>query len=76
MSTVLRVVPLVLKQIRRSPIRSILTISGIAIAMFLFCVVEAMREGVTDATVATAEDATAFREQVLPTVLEGSMSDG
>ncbi|MDG2031225.1 MAG: ABC transporter permease [Phycisphaerales bacterium] len=58
MSTPLRVTPVVLKQIRRSRIRSLLTISGIAVAMFLFCVVESMREGVQAATVATAEDTT------------------
>lgn len=58
MTSLLRVVPVVYKQIRRSPIRSLLTISGIAVAMFLFCVVEAMRDGVTAATVATAEDTT------------------
>ena len=53
-----RVIPLVLKQLLRSPARSLLTISGIAVAMFLFGVVESMREGVRAATVATAEDTT------------------
>ena len=38
--------------------RSGLTIVGIAVAMFLFTSVEAMREGVHAATVANAEDAT------------------
>lgn len=58
MSSVVRVVPLVLKQLLRSPARSLLTISGIAVAMFLFGVVESMRDGVKAATVATAEDTT------------------
>ncbi|MED5507478.1 MAG: FtsX-like permease family protein [Planctomycetota bacterium] len=58
MNTMLRTVPVVLKQIRRSPVRSGLTVGGIAIAMFLFCFVEAMRDGVGEATNASAEDAT------------------
>ena len=58
MKTMLRTIPIVLKQIRRSPIRSGLTVGGIAIAMFLFCFVEAMRDGVSNATTASAEDAT------------------
>ncbi len=52
------VIPTVLRQIRRAPIRSGLTIIGIAVAMFLFTSVEAMRVGVEDATTASAEDAT------------------
>ena len=55
MKMMLRTIPLVLKQITRSPIRSGLTVGGIAIAMFLFCFVEAMRDGVGEAT--SAEDA-------------------
>lgn len=58
MKMLLRTIPVVLKQIRRSPIRSGLTIGGIAIAMFLFCFIEAMRDGVSNATTAKAEDAT------------------
>ena len=58
MSPMVRVIPVVLKQIHRNRIRSLLTISGIAVAMFLFCVVESMRDGVHAATVATAEDTT------------------
>ena len=57
MNRMLRTIPVVLKQIWRSPIRSGLTIGGIAIAMFLFCFVEAMRDGVSTATTATAQDA-------------------
>lgn len=58
MSRLLAVVPTVLRQILRAPVRSGLTIAGIAVAMFLFTSVEAMRRGVHDATVAGAEDAT------------------
>ena len=58
MMKAVRVIPLVLKQLRRSPMRSFLTITGIAVAMFLFGVVESMRNGVKAATVATAEDTT------------------
>lgn len=50
--------PLVWKQIQRSPIRSALTIAGIAVAMFLFTTVETMRAGVEAATTEQAEDAT------------------
>ena len=50
--------PLVWKQIQRSPIRSGLTIAGIAVAMFLFTTVETMRAGVYAATTEQAEDAT------------------
>ena len=54
----LRVIPTVLKQIRRSPIRSSLTLGGIAIAMFLFVMVESMRSGVQEATEMTAGETT------------------
>lgn len=50
--------PYVLKQILRNPIRSILTVMGIAIAMFLFTSVQAMNQGVTVATTQTANDTT------------------
>jgi putative ABC transport system permease protein len=55
---ILRVIPTVLKQIKRSPIRSTLTLGGIAIAMFLFVVVESMRTGVKEATEMTAGETT------------------
>jgi len=58
MSRLLRVIPTVLKQITRSPIRSGLTLAGIAVAMFLFVSVEAMREGVRTATQVQAGDTT------------------
>ena len=54
----LRVIPTVLKQIKRSPIRSTLTLGGIAVAMFLFVMVESMRSGVKEATEMTAGETT------------------
>ncbi len=54
----LRCIPYALKQVTRHRVRSILTITGIAIAMFLFTTVQAMNDGVTTATRATAEDTT------------------
>jgi putative ABC transport system permease protein len=53
---ILPFVPLVLKQVWRHRVRTILTITGIAIAMFLFTSVQAMQKGVADATRATAKD--------------------
>ena len=47
-----------IRQITRSPIRSGLTVGGIAVAMYLFVMVEAMRDGVHAATEVQAEDAT------------------
>ena len=55
---ILRVIPTVLKQIKRSPIRSTLTLGGIAVAMFLFVMVESMRTGVKEATELTAGETT------------------
>lgn len=54
----LRCLPYVLKQIVRHRVRSLLTIAGIAIAMFLFTSVQAMNRGVTLATAASASDTT------------------
>lgn len=54
----LRCIPYVLKQVTRHRMRSLLTIAGIGIAMFLFTAVQAMNKGVTDATTATANDTT------------------
>lgn len=48
--------PLILKQVIRHRVRTILTVGGIAIAMFLFTAVQAMQQGVTRATRATALD--------------------
>ena len=54
----LRVGPVVFRTVRRSPIRTGLTVAGIAVAMYMCTAVEAMRTGVRDATQASAEDAT------------------
>jgi len=54
----IRCAPYVVKQITRHRVRSLLTVLGIAIAMFLFTSVQAMNRGVTDATTATARDTT------------------
>ncbi len=54
----LRCIPHVLRQVTRHRVRSLLTIAGIAIAMFLFTAVQAMNSGVKEATTATANDTT------------------
>jgi putative ABC transport system permease protein len=56
MPDLLRVLPLIAKQIRRRPLRSALTLCGIAVAMFLHSTIDAMRDGVERATRVTAED--------------------
>ncbi len=53
-----RAVPYVVKQVVRHRVRSGLTVGGIAIAMFLFTAVQAMNEGVTRVTAASANDTT------------------
>ncbi len=58
MSRLLRLFPLVVRTVTRSPVRTGLTVAGIAVAMYMFTAVEAMRTGVRAATQATAEDAT------------------
>ncbi len=50
--------PYIAKQAWRHRVRSGLTLAGIAIAMFLFTAVQAMRTGVEAATTATANDTT------------------
>ena len=54
----LRFLPLVLKQVLRHRVRTVLTVSGIATAMFLFTTVQAMQHGVALATRFTADDTT------------------
>lgn len=51
-------VPYVWKQVSRHRVRTALTLGGITISMFLFTAVQAMQQGVTRATQATAEDTT------------------
>jgi len=50
--------PLVLKQVTRHRVRSLLTIGGVAIAMYLFVAIQAMQQGVAEATTASAADTT------------------
>lgn len=51
-------IPLVLKQVSRHRTRTLLTVAGVATAMFLFCAVQAMQAGVEAATRQTAADTT------------------
>ncbi len=53
-----RLIPVVVKQLLRHRTRTLLTVSGVATAMFLFCAVEALQRGVSDATRASSGDAT------------------
>jgi len=50
------ILPLIFKQAIRNRVRTILTLCGIAIAMFLFTSIQAMQSGVTRATTASADD--------------------
>jgi putative ABC transport system permease protein len=58
MTRYLGVIPTVLRQVLRAPVRSGLTVAGIAVAMFLFTSVEAMRAGVAEATTVGVADTT------------------
>lgn len=58
MKTIARFPAYIFKQVTRHRIRTVLTLSGVAIAMFLFTAVQAMQAGVTKATKATADDTT------------------
>lgn len=51
-------IPVVLKQVVRHRTRTLLTVGGVATAMFLFCAVQAMQSGVRAATETTAKDTT------------------
>ena len=53
-----RFIPLILRQVWRAKTRSLLTIAGVAVAMFLFAAVQAMQAGVEAATQAQAGDTT------------------
>ena len=53
-----RFIPLVLKQVWRARTRSLMTIAGVMVAMFLFAAVQAMQAGVEAATEARADDTT------------------
>src|SRR5688572_10847278 len=54
----LRFIPLVWKQVVRHRTRTLLTVAGVATAMFLFTAVQAMQAGVREATETTAKDTT------------------
>ena len=54
----LKYLPLVLKQITRRQARTLLTVSGVAVAMFLFAAVQAMQAGVKKATQTAADETT------------------
>lgn len=58
MSTLLRTMPYVWRNLARRPMRTGLTVLGIATAIFLFGVVESMRAGVRHATEAGAGETT------------------
>ncbi len=53
-----RYIPLVAKQVTRHRTRSLLTVMGVAIAMFLFCAVQALQRGVDEGTRARSGDTT------------------
>jgi putative ABC transport system permease protein len=53
-----RFVPLILKQVWRARTRSLMTIAGVTVAMFLFAGVQAMQAGVEAATEQRADDTT------------------
>ena len=53
-----RFLPYVFRQLTRHRVRTVLTMSGIAVAMFLFTSVRAMQDGVSAATKQTADDTT------------------
>src|SRR5688500_9133496 len=54
----LKFIPLVFKQITRHRTRTLLTVAGVATAMFLFASIQAMQAGVREATQTTAKDTT------------------
>src|SRR3954468_12337147 len=54
----LKFIPLVWKQVVRHRTRTLLTVAGVATAMFLFTAVQAMQAGVSAATQTTAKDTT------------------
>ena len=53
-----RFIPVVLKQLWRHRTRSLLTVCGVTVAMFLFIAVQALQKGVHDATSISAADQT------------------
>ncbi len=53
---ILRTIPLVLRNVGRRPLRTAVTVTGIATAIFLFTFIESMRGGVRDAVSAGASE--------------------
>ena len=53
-----RFLPVVVKQLWRHRVRSVLTLAGVGVAMFLFIAVQTLQEGVKQATQAAAGDTT------------------
>src|SRR5687768_11185966 len=53
-----RMLPLVVKQVTRRRTRTLLTVLGVAAAMFLFVAIRSLQEGVAAATEETSKDAT------------------
>lgn len=53
-----RFIPVVVKQLWRHRVRSVLTLAGVGVAMFLFIAVQTLQQGVKDATQAAAGDTT------------------
>ena len=51
-------IPVIVKQVFRHTTRSLLTIAGVACAMFLYCAIEGMQRGVSAATETSAKDST------------------
>ncbi len=52
----IRLLPFVAKRTWRQPLRALLVVLGVAVAVFLFCAVEATRKGVERATTRAADD--------------------
>ncbi|HYG75627.1 MAG TPA: ABC transporter permease [Planctomycetota bacterium] len=50
--------PVVLKQVVRHRTRSVLTMAGVGLAMFLFCSIQALQAGLRESTEASAADTT------------------
>lgn len=53
-----RFIPVVIKQVLRHRTRSLLTVAGVSVAMFLFIAVQSLQQGVREATEVTAADQT------------------
>ncbi len=54
----IRFVPLILKMVTRQRMRTILTVGGVATAMFLFALIQSLQNGVREATEMGADDTT------------------